>query len=299
MPVKRVVPSGYCLGVVRAINIARKVAAENKEQPVYILGMLVHSRYVVEALNALGVTTINDPGKTKYELLDSIDNGIVIFTAHGISDDIKQYASYKGLTTVDASCPFVLNNRKLIKEKLEQGYEVLYIGKQNHPESEAIISMSEGIHLVTGDKLPKTENDEKIFVTNQTTMSMYDVEEIMSRIKTVYPQAVIAPEVCDATRMRQQAVMDLKDTDILIVVGDPSSNNTAQLANIGKAAGIKEVYKIETSEDLKGLNIDTGKNIAVTAGASTPKALTDSVISYLNTGDEQFIIPDMKKMLDQ
>lgn len=301
MPVKRVVPSGYCMGVIKAINTARKVARDNPNTPVYVLGMLVHNEYVVRALEECGVFTLYDPSKTKYELLDEVSEGIVIFSAHGISDQIREYAEARGLQTVDASCPFVLNNRSLIIQKLDEGYDVLYIGKRNHPEAESVISVSPRVTLISSiddvDKLP--DELEKVFVTNQTTMSMYDVEDTMSAIRNKFPDALFAPEVCDATRMRQQAVIDLKDTDVLVVVGDPSSNNTAQLASIGKASGIKEIYKVETAADLKDIPISTGKNIAVTAGASTPRILLDNVIGYLEKRDPVYFVTDLEKMLDQ
>ncbi|MBR0385657.1 MAG: 4-hydroxy-3-methylbut-2-enyl diphosphate reductase, partial [Erysipelotrichaceae bacterium] len=174
------------------------------------------------------------------------------------------------------------------------------IGKKDHPEADAVLSLGPSVHLITGTQSINelSISNEKIFVTNQTTMSIHDIASTMKEIQNRYPSAVLAPEVCDATRMRQQAVLDLKNTDVLVVVGDHTSNNTSQLASIGSAAGINEIYKIETAQELPVLNIDRTKNIAVTAGASTPRCLTDSVIHYLETGNEKLLIPDISKMLD-
>ena len=299
MPIKRVLPSGYCMGVVKAIEQVKRVVKENPHKPVYVLGMLVHNKYVVEALRCINVITLEDSHKTKEELLDTIDQGIVVFSAHGISDHIKQKAINKGLEIVDASCPFVLNNRKLIQEYLDLGYEILYIGKENHPEAEAIISISEKVHLITNESsLDNSWKQKKLFVTNQTTMSINDIKDIMENLKEQFPEAVFAPEVCDATRLRQQAIIDLVDVDTLIVVGDPKSNNTTQLVKIAQEAGIKEVYKVESAKELPDLRIDVTKNIAVTAGASTPRSLTDNIISYLETGDSKYLEVDIKKILN-
>ena len=299
MNIRRVYPSGFCQGVILALRKVQKVAAENPGVPVFVLGMIVHNRYVVEAIEKLGITTLDDPTRSKEELLDQIDQGIVIFTAHGISRRMKQKAIDKGLTVVDASCPFVLKNEELISEHVNNGYDVIYIGKKNHPESDAIADISPAIHLIENEKDLDTldiDND-KILVTNQTTMSVFDTNELIEKVTEKYPHATVAEEICDATRLRQQAVMKLKDTDMLIVVGDPRSNNTEQLCSIGRRCGIREVYKYENAADVGELDL-ANKNISVTAGASTPKYLTDNLIKFLETGDEQYRITDTDHILD-
>lgn len=289
------------MGVIKAINTVRTLARENPDTRIYVLGMLVHNRFVVEALNGLNVITLDDPEKTKLQFLDEIDDGIVVFTAHGISDEIKKHAVSRGLKTMDASCPFVLNNRALIISYLEQDYDVLYIGKKKHPEAEAILSLSDRIHLITGssDLEELMMDGRKLFVTNQTTMSMYDIDEMMKTIRDRYHDAVITPEVCDATRMRQQAVMNLQNIDALVVVGDPTSNNTSQLATIAHQHGISHVFKVETARDLHLDEFEDSWNVAVTAGASTPGYLTSNVIEYLRTADEKYLVVETEKMLDQ
>ncbi len=299
MNIRRVYPSGFCQGVILALQKVRRVAAENPQTPIFVLGMIVHNRYVVEAIEHLGVITLDDQTRSKEELLDEIDEGIVIFTAHGISRRIKQKAIDKGLTVVDASCPFVLKNEELISEHVSDGYDVVYIGKKNHPESDAIADISPAIHLIENendlDSL-KIDND-KILITNQTTMSVFDTNELIEKVKQKFPYADVAEEICDATRLRQQAVMKLQNTDMLIVVGDPRSNNTEQLCSIGRRCGISEVYKFETAADVGILDLEN-KNISVTAGASTPKYLTDNLIKFLETGDEQYRITDTDHILD-
>ena len=149
MQIKKVIPSGYCKGVINAIEIAKKARRDNMDTPIYILGMIVHNSYVTEALNTLDIITLDDKKKTKEELLDEIDSGIVIFTAHGIAESIKEKAIDKGLKIIDASCSDVIKTQDIIKEKIKEGFNVLYIGKKNHPEALAVLSISQNIHLIT------------------------------------------------------------------------------------------------------------------------------------------------------
>ena len=148
MEIIKVIPRGYCQGVVRAILIAKKTVKENPSTPVTMLGMIVHNQFVVDACCKLGIHFVEDKNKTRMELLEEIPNGIVIFTAHGVSDDVIAAAKAKGLTCVDATCPDVIRTHNLVKEHSTIG-DIIYIGKKNHPESEGTIGISDKIHLVT------------------------------------------------------------------------------------------------------------------------------------------------------
>lgn len=296
MEIIPVVPRGYCKGVVRAIEIAKKCAKEYPDQPVTVLGMIVHNQYVVDALKQLNIQTVEDKKKTRMELLDEITEGVVIFTAHGISDEVKQKAQKKGLICVDASCTDVIETQNLVKLKLKEGYEIFYIGKKNHPEAEAVLSISPKVHLIT-DAASLAEVAGKVFVTNQTTMSLMEVEALISEILKKYPDAEIAREICNATSIRQKAVLDLKDKniDLLIVVGDPASNNSTKLKVLGEESGIQDVLMIESVHDLKEEMIKDHHRIAITSGASTPTILTSQVIETLKQYAEngQFILPQV------
>jgi 4-hydroxy-3-methylbut-2-enyl diphosphate reductase len=294
MEIISVIPRGYCQGVVRAIRTARKTAEENPGKTISMLGMIVHNRYVVEACRDLGIRFIEDPGKTRTELLDEIDEGIVIFTAHGVSDEVRQKAAAKGLTIVDATCPDVIRTHELVREHCRHG-DVLYIGKKNHPEAEGTAGLSDRVHLISSvsdlDDLPALEN---VMITNQTTLSILDIGQIIDACLEKYPDAVISQEICNATRIRQEAVMNLKDTDCLLVVGDTRSNNSRQLAEIGRRSGIPETWLIGSVEDLKEEMIKNKNRIAVTSGSSTPNELTSQVISFLKEYAEtgKFILPE-------
>lgn len=284
MEVKRIVPSGYCKGVVNAINIVKTTKEKYPNENIYILGMIVHNSYVTKQLEELGVITLDDTNKSKEELLDRINNGVVIFTAHGISDQIKQKAIAKGLITVDGSCVDVLKTKDVVKKYLNEGYDVLYFGKKKHPEAEAIISISDKIHLITSkediDKL--NINNDKIFLTNQTTMSYLELKDIFEIVKNKYPNIIIEKEICNATSSRQLAVSNIKDGEVLYVVGDVKSNNTNKLADIGRN-NFRKVFLISNKDEINKKDLEGISKVYVTAGASTPPILIDEVISYLTT----------------
>ena len=283
MEIKRVVPSGYCKGVVNAINIVKKTKEQYPNENICILGMIVHNSYVSKQMEDLGVITLEDPNLSKEELLDTIDKGVVIFTAHGISDKIKQKALDKGLICVDASCVDVLKNKDLIKSYLDKGYDVVYFGKKKHPEAEAILSLSNNIHLVSNisdiDNL-NISND-NLFITNQTTMSYLEVEDMLKLIKDKYPTCIIQKEICNATSSRQLAITNIKDGDVLYVVGDVKSNNTNKLKEIGSKY-FKKVFLISNYKEINKKDLVNENKIYVTAGASTPPILIDEVIDYLS-----------------
>lgn len=283
MEIKRVVPSGYCKGVVNAINIVKKTKEQYPNENIYILGMIVHNSYVSKQMEDLGVITLEDQNLSKEELLDTIDKGVVIFTAHGISDKIKQKALDKGLICVDASCVDVLKNKDLIKSYLDKGYDVVYFGKKNHPEAEAILSLSNNIHLVSNisDINNLNISNDNLFITNQTTMSYLEVEGMLKLIKDKYPTCIIQKEICNATSSRQLAITNIKDGDVLYVVGDVKSNNTNKLKEIGSKY-FKKVFLISNYKEINKKDLVNENKIYVTAGASTPPILIDEVIDYLS-----------------
>ena len=283
MEVKRVVPSGYCKGVVNAIKLAKQTRAENPDDKIYILGMLVHNSFVSDELASLGIVTLDDSFKNKEELLDEVNEGIIIFTAHGISDKIKNKAAAKGLRYVDATCVDVLKTQNIIRDHLDEGYEIIYFGKKKHPEAEAVLSISDKIHLVTNEKdLEDLDlKGKKLFLTNQTTMSYLELKDLIEKVKQIYPQTVVQEEICNATSSRQEAIAKLTDCDLLYVVGDSKSNNTNKLVDIARKQGIRKVLLIHSYKDINKNDLKDVEKVYVTAGASTPPLLIDEVISFL------------------
>ncbi|MDF2721315.1 MAG: 4-hydroxy-3-methylbut-2-enyl diphosphate reductase, partial [Paenibacillus sp.] len=140
MEVLKISPRGYCYGVVDAMVLARQTARNlDLPRPIYILGMIVHNSHVTEAFEDEGIITLD--GANRLDILDQVDKGTVIFTAHGVSPEVRKRARDKGLTVVDATCPDVTKTHDLIREKTGEGYEIVYIGKKGHPEPEGAIGI--------------------------------------------------------------------------------------------------------------------------------------------------------------
>ena len=241
MKVTGIVPRGYCKGVIRAINIVKETIEQ--PGPITVLGMIVHNQFIVDALKKRGAITIEDASKTRMELLDEINEGTVIITAHGAGDCVIEKAKSKGLNVVDATCLDVIKTHTLIKEQLKRGKDVLYIGKKNHPEAEgALLIDPEHIHLIT------SKND--YVMTNQSTMSLYDVYDLCEYAKKIL-DVEIMKETCSATQIRQEAIAKMdEDIDLVIIVGDPHSNNTKKLASISIEKAHKDTKMIGSLEEL-------------------------------------------------
>ena len=268
------------------IGIDKKELQKQREQKYNEYAILLNSSNPSsEELNALGIVTLDDSNKSKEELLDEVDEGIIIFTAHGISQAIKQKAIDKGLKYVDATCVDVLKTQNIIKDYIKDGYEIIYFGKKKHPEAEAVLSISNKIHLVTNedDLIKLNLNNKKLFLTNQTTMSYLELADLIEKTKQIYPNIVIQKEICNATSSRQEAITKLNDCDLLYVVGDSKSNNTNKLVDIGKKQGIKKVMLIHNFKEINFEDLKDVDKIYVTAGASTPPVLIDEVINYLRS----------------
>jgi len=283
----KITPRGYCHGVVNAVNTITNLDHLSMKFPVYILGMVIHNKQMVKSLKSLGYITLHDPTKTRLELLELIDSGTVIFTAHGVSPKVYKRASEKGLEIIDTTCNDVFKSQSIIKEYLNKGYDILYIGKHSHPESEAVSGISNKIHIVENIsdlKLSHIEND-KIIITNQTTMSIYDVFNISEFAKEIYPNIEVINEICNSTRIRQEAISDIPlEVNHVYVVGDKLSHNSKKLVEVAITKGLKSSSLIESIEDIDLSELSNFSCVAVSSGASTPTKVTSEVIKFL----EQF-----------
>ncbi|MGM1019608.1 MAG: 4-hydroxy-3-methylbut-2-enyl diphosphate reductase [Bacillota bacterium] len=307
MEVLRISPRGYCYGVVDAMVLARQ-AARNLDlpRPIYILGMIVHNSHVTNSFEDEGIITLDGPNRM--EILSQVESGTVIFTAHGVSPEVRKLARDKGLTTVDATCPDVTKTHDLIREKSAEGYQIIYIGKKNHPEPEGAVGIApDHVHLI--EKEEEIDNltlsADKILITNQTTMSQWDIKHIMKKLLEKFPGAEIHNEICLATQVRQEAVAEQAgQADLVIVVGDPRSNNSNRLAQVSEEIAGTTAYRISDVTELKREWLEGVNKVAVTSGASTPTLITKEVILYLeqydptnpDTWEIQRTI-DMKKLL--
>lgn len=295
MQVIKINPRGYCHGVVRALNIVTKASKDaTLPRPLYILGQIVHNQHITDAFYEKGIITLNNPQKTRLELLDEITTGTVIFTAHGISPEVRLKAQDKGLHIIDAVCSDVKHTHDLIHSYTQDGYQIIYIGKKGHPEPEGAVGVSpQNVHLVetVADvaALPLGTSATKILITNQTTLSIWDVAKVAHAIQEKYPHSEYIKEICDATQTRQEAVMHYAEfVDIIIVLGDPKSNNTNRLAQIAIESGVP-AYRIEDIRELNPFWLKDKLSVGVTSGASTPIKITNNAIDFLT----QFQYDDM------
>lgn len=282
--VLKISPRGYCYGVVDAMVLARQ-AAQNLDlpRPIYILGMIVHNSHVTQSFEDEGIITLDGPNRM--EILSQVESGTVIFTAHGVSPEVRKLARDKGLTTLDATCPDVTKTHDLIREKVADGYEIIYIGKKGHPEPEGAIGIApDHVHLI--EKEEEIEqlqvNSSRVIITNQTTMSQWDIKHIMKSLLDKFPGAEIHNEICLATQVRQEAVAEQAgQADLVIVVGDPRSNNSNRLAQVSEEIAGVPAHRIGDVTELKREWLEGVGKVAVTSGASTPTPITKEVIAYL------------------
>ncbi|GIP43177.1 4-hydroxy-3-methylbut-2-enyl diphosphate reductase [Paenibacillus sp. J45TS6] len=288
MEVLRISPRGYCYGVVDAMVLARQAASNlDLPRPIYILGMIVHNSHVTHSFEDEGIITLDGPNRL--EILKQVDKGTVIFTAHGVSPEVRKIAREKGLTTVDATCPDVTKTHDLIREKSAEGYQIIYIGKKGHPEPEGAIGIApDSVHLIEKEEeiealdIPKG----KIIITNQTTMSQWDIKNIMKKLLQKFPGAEVHNEICLATQVRQEAVAEQAgQADLVIVVGDPRSNNSNRLAQVSEEIAGVTAYRISDVTEIKQEWLKGVNKVAVTSGASTPTPITKEVINYLEQYD--------------
>lgn len=287
MDVLKISPRGYCYGVVDAMVLASQTAKNlDLPRPIYILGMIVHNSHVTSAFEQDGIITLD--GENRLEILEKVDKGTVIFTAHGVSPEVRKRAREKGLTVVDATCPDVTRTHDLIREKVAEGYEIIYIGKRGHPEPEGAVGIApEHVHLIEHEsEIDKLQVDsDRIVITNQTTMSQWDIRNTINKLIAKYPKAEIHNEICLATQVRQEAVAEqAKNTDLVIVVGDPKSNNSNRLAQVAEEIAGVMAYRVADVTEIQLEWLKDKQVVGVTSGASTPTPITKEVIQFL----EQF-----------
>jgi 4-hydroxy-3-methylbut-2-enyl diphosphate reductase len=282
MEVLKITPRGYCHGVVDAFRIAKRVREET-QGPVHMLGMLVHNTHATDDLQQQGIALIDQPDRLAG--LEHIKEGTVIFTAHGVSPQVKQRAVDLGLTPVDATCSDVVRTHELVADLARKGYEVVYIGRKGHPEPEGVIGEAPGkVYLVQDpEDIDALQLDgDRVAVTCQTTLSVWDTEDLIGKVQARYPNAEVHNEICRATQERQEAAVEAaQHVDLVIVVGSPRSSNSLRLVEVVKKLGGKPAYLVDQLEDLD-LNWFRGaKKVGVTSGASTPSQLTRKVIEHI------------------
>ena len=283
MPVSLLKPIGHCFGVLKAIEIAKKTKEQYIDKNVYVFGLLVHNEEVVKELDKLGIKTIEMNEDTAIELLNKFTpNDVAIFTAHGHPQAYEDILNKNNVTYIDATCSKVKDCFNVIK----QAEEVIYIGKNHHPETVAALTMNPHAHLydISGGPTFTSLKTDCPLVINQTTLSFLELEQIHQDIKSKYPNARFYEEICDATLLRQAAISKLdKSVDTIVIVGSNKSSNTMKLYDIAsKIHPNKQVIRVSNVEELKALKIEF-TNAVISSGTSTPYTTIAKIKEYMES----------------
>ena len=272
-------PRGFCAGVDRAITIVER-ALEQFGAPIYVRHEIVHNKYVVDDLRDKGAVFIE-------ELFEAPDGSTVIFSAHGVSLAVRDEAQRRNLHIFDATCPLVTKVHVEVKRMREQGYEIIMIGHKGHPEVEGTMGqVKDGIYLVDTEadvaNLQVKTPDHLAYVT-QTTLSVDDTKGIITTLKQRFPK-ITEPkkaDICYATQNRQDAVKVLApQVDVVIVVGSPNSSNSNRLRELAEKMGVS-AYMVDNADDVQVAWFVNVQKIGVTAGASAPEILVESVLNRI------------------
>ncbi len=285
MKITKIFPRGYCYGVIRAIMMTKKISKEHKDdqKQIYMIGMLVHNRHIVNDIEKLGVILLDDSYTSRLDLVKKLDpnKAILIFTAHGTPISVINYVKKHKFTYYDTVCPEVIKTFDIIADKISHDYDIIFLGVKQHPETLAVKEIDlKRIHLITElGQLDNLEINNKLAVLNQTTLSSIDLEEFYSKIKDKWPQVELYNDLCKATLDRQKPLFNIDPSvDLVIVCGDKKSNNSNALMNISKAQGFEAIL-VNDPENLPMDLIKKKRHIAITAGASTPTYITNKIMS--------------------
>ncbi|MFZ6048049.1 4-hydroxy-3-methylbut-2-enyl diphosphate reductase [Pseudomonas sp. CR3202] len=283
MQIKLANPRGFCAGVDRAIEIVNR-ALEVFGPPIYVRHEVVHNKFVVEDLRARGAVFVEE--------LDQVpDNVIVIFSAHGVSQAVRQEAARRGLKVFDATCPLVTKVHMEVARYSRDGRECILIGHAGHPEVEGTMGQYDAsnggaIYLVEDEEdvaRLEVRNPEALSFVTQTTLSMDDTSRVIDALRAKFP-SIGGPrkdDICYATQNRQDAVKQLAhESDVVLVVGSPNSSNSNRLRELAERLDTP-AYLIDGAEDLKREWFDKVQRVGITAGASAPEVLVQGVIDQL------------------
>ena len=276
-------PRGFCAGVDRAIDIVNR-ALEIYGRPVYVKHEVVHNKFVVEDLKSRGAIFVED--------IDEIpEESLVIFSAHGVSDEVEKKTNSRNLQYFDATCPLVTKVHMEVMRHARAEKDIILIGHEGHPEVEGTMGRHinkdlSNIYLVQDDEEAKVidvQKPDKLAIVTQTTLSVDETKSIVEILKNRFPNINIPKkdDICYATQNRQDAVKQLAlESDYIIVVGSANSSNSNRLKELGEKCGCKSVL-IDSFDDLDLTELDGKSRISITAGASAPEERVQEVATAL------------------
>lgn len=283
-------PRGFCAGVDRAIDIVNR-ALDIFGAPIYVRHEVVHNKFVVDTLRERGAVFVDE--LEDIPLKDSTGrSSIVIFSAHGVSQQVKTDAQEKGFKVFDATCPLVTKVHLEVVRFSQAGRECVLIGHQNHPEVEGTMGQYDDtaggdIYLVESvEDVGNLEvrNADKLSFVTQTTLSMDDTAKVIDALRARFP-SIEGPrkkDICYATQNRQDAVKQLAlECDLLLVVGSPNSSNSNRLRELAERLGCQS-HLIDSVDDVDPVWFKDKHRVGITAGASAPEVLVEQLVRYLS-----------------
>jgi len=275
-------PRGFCAGVDRAIEIVER-ALTMFGAPVFVRHEIVHNRHVVASLKQKGAVFID-------EVDDAPDDALLIFSAHGVSRDVRQTALDRGLHIIDATCPLVTKVHLDLVRHAKQGRQIILIGHAGHPEVEGTMGQAAvGVVLLVSSaedvQQLSVDDEEKLAYVTQTTLSVDDTADVISALRQRFPHIQLPKreDICYATSNRQTAVKQLaQQCDVVLVIGSQNSSNSQRLCETAKRGGAAS-WLIDDASQIQTAWLDGVECIGVTAGASAPERLVEEVVTHLQT----------------
>jgi len=273
-------PRGYCAGVDRAVQTVEK-ALEIYGAPVYVRKQIVHNTHVVHSLEQRGAIFVEET--------ESIPEGsVVVFSAHGVSPEVREEAKDRNLRTIDATCPLVTKVHNEARRFAAQDYDILLIGHEGHEEVVGTTGEAPAnIHLVDGpdgSDSVQVRDAAKVAWLSQTTLSVDETTETVTALRKRFPLLLDPPsdDICYATQNRQAAVKQIAtDSDVVIVVGSTNSSNSVRLVEVARDAGARSAYLVDDASGVDPSWLDGATTVGVTSGASVPEDLVDGVLAAL------------------
>ncbi len=272
-------PRGFCAGVNMAVSALEK-AVDRFGIPFYVYHEIVHNTTVVESFRRRGVAFV--------DAIEEVPIGsVVMFSAHGVSPDIRESARKRDLTVIDATCPLVRKVHDEVKNFARHDYQIVLIGHPGHDEVVGVMSEApDQIRLIADeeeiDSLDYVASDKLAFVM-QTTLSMIEAEKIVRKLRDRFPHIVgpVKGDVCYATQNRQETVRKLvENADVLLVLGSPNSSNSRRLAEIGSAFGVRS-FLIDGPQDIDTTIFKGAETVLITSGASAPESVVQGAVTLL------------------
>ena len=274
-------PRGFCAGVVRAIDVVR-IALEAFGPPIYVRKEIVHNSFVVDELRAKGAIFVDSE--------DEVPNGErVIYSAHGVSPEVREHSARRGLRVIDATCPLVTKVHVEAVKFAKEGYSLILIGHHDHDEVVGTLGEAPLVTQVVGNpeqvKSLTVPNPDRVAYLTQTTLSLDETKDIIAALKKKFPniKGPAAQDICYATENRQVAVKQVaSDADLLLVVGSENSSNSNRLVEVARNLGTNS-HLIDSYKDIEPGGLVDVKTIALTAGASAPECLVEEAMKFLAT----------------